>query len=393
VRFTPFNEIFWWVKGVSTIVLNRLLSTQSEGSMDSSFHVRSVLSEELTELTALSAAVYSATFGSSMSQEDLAADLRSRSEGYFRDALLRDVILVATTGSSLLGFAQFGDYHGEQGIAGDQRLRKLYVRVDCHRMGIGKALMEACLKLDRARKSRAVFLTVFEENVSAVAFYRRYGFLEVGKVDVIVEGVNIGEDLLMCRLSSARVIEPKRQVATWDCGLTCVAMLCDKTPKVMMRDFEGKTGSRSVWTIDILLLLQEKKTSGRIPRYYTRVLDVPLSHGDLSYYAATFLQDRARVLPLLKNECAHEREFSTDELADALTLQGCVAIVLVDKSTLNQTEFKGYLGHYILVFDWRDGKFWYFDPDTTSDEPRCVDREQLDAARRKDGTDMDVIVL
>lgn len=164
----------------------------------------------------------------------------------------------------------------------------------------------------------------------------------------------------------------------------------------LAQEFSSRNGgSESVWTIDLLYLLQERhKGSHRKPRYYTKCLDVPLSHGSHSYYAATFHRDRERVLPLLKHSDAFEEEISTEELVRRVSEQGCVALVLVDKGTLNQTAAarKDYLGHYVLVVAADSAAVQYLDPDSDG-SMRSVATSILNSAREVDGTDKDVIFL
>ncbi len=131
----------------------------------------------------------------------------------------------------------------------------------------------------------------------------------------------------------------------------------------------------------------------RKAHYFTKLLDVPLSHASLSYYAKSFLQDRERVLKLLTHPFAIEREISTLELSRKVVFEGCIAIVLVDKMILNKVQQKdGYVGHYVLVFAFRERNFEYLDPDSDGD-PRRVTMEHMNNARIAEGTDMDVIII
>jgi ribosomal protein S18 acetylase RimI-like enzyme len=127
-----------------------------------------------------------------MSAEDLKEDLALRGSDYFRSRLAEDVILVAASSSALIGFAQFGS-NKQWG----SQLKKLYISSACHRRGVGKALMQHVIQA--LSGADTIMLTVYEENKSALALYTRFGFVVIGKVDVVVAGRVVGEDLVMIR--------------------------------------------------------------------------------------------------------------------------------------------------------------------------------------------------
>ena len=188
------------------------------------------------------------------------------------------------------------------------------------------------------------------------------------------------------------------QSTNWSCGLACVAMLTGQDEGELVKTFSVKGGS--VWTIDLLDLLPEEAI------YYSTLLDVPDSHGMMRYYQKLFAIDSARVRPLLKAAGAAERArevaFTTEQMRDSIG--NFVFIVLVHKWLLGGDRFSGvegggdndddeYNGHYILVHALDGDSFVYLDPDRTYNGERKVSLESLEAARRVNGTDYDIIVI
>jgi ribosomal protein S18 acetylase RimI-like enzyme len=162
--------------------------------------IRPVLAKEIAALSALASRTYTDAFGASMSAEDLAAQLKAtRSEGYFRNALREDAILVAVIDGAIVGYVQLSDVRISIEGAGpsDQELFALYVRSDLQGRGIGAALMDAALAHERFRRARKIWLDVWDENARAIALYTRYGFAPAGRRDFVVDGRVVGSDLVM----------------------------------------------------------------------------------------------------------------------------------------------------------------------------------------------------
>ncbi len=183
-----------------------------------------------------------------------------------------------------------------------------------------------------------------------------------------------------------QAIVPQKQVAQWDCGLCCVAMLSGREAAVLRASFERETGCQSVWTVDLLRYLDASA------QYMTRSLDIAEAFAGLAYYKESFERDRQRVLPLLKNEPrASERCVPTAEIVAHLQDEAAVAIVLICKHKLLKREGAGdYLGHFILVAAAEGDTVSYVDP--ALGEWQTVSVEHLDASRNVVGTDLDVIL-
>jgi ribosomal protein S18 acetylase RimI-like enzyme len=70
------------------------------------------------------------------------------------------------------------------------------------RIGLGEALLRTGLEWSRAQGIRKVRLGVFATNESAIALYKKLGFVEEGRLneEVILDGNPVDEMLLALRL-------------------------------------------------------------------------------------------------------------------------------------------------------------------------------------------------
>lgn len=121
------------------------------------------------------------TLRSHYSSEQLEAWLAGRTPaGYLRGAENGEVYLVAELGGAVVGYANWQD----------QELLSLFVSPDFQNMGIGTLLLEACAATSEIRRVKAT--------LSAVEFYRRFGFQKVRRDAMEKRGVLIPH-ILMAR--------------------------------------------------------------------------------------------------------------------------------------------------------------------------------------------------
>jgi diamine N-acetyltransferase len=75
---------------------------------------------------------------------------------------------------------------------------RLYARKDWLGRGVGAMLMQACLDEAVKQDCDTVWLDVWEQNAPARAFYRKWGFVEVG-TQLFQLGGDLQHDLLLQR--------------------------------------------------------------------------------------------------------------------------------------------------------------------------------------------------
>ena len=94
-------------------------------------------------------------------------------------------LLAGSTGDAVPGAAQI-------------ELCRLYVAQGLQRIGVGSGLMRACLDEASGRQCDTIWLGVWEYNQKAIAFYRRWGFEQVG-TQVFRLGSDDQTDLVMAK--------------------------------------------------------------------------------------------------------------------------------------------------------------------------------------------------
>ncbi|MFO1395031.1 MAG: GNAT family N-acetyltransferase [Steroidobacteraceae bacterium] len=118
------------------------------------------------------------------------------------------ITLLCVLRDDLVGYAQLRWGKPPAGVVATApgEIQRLYVARECHGRGIAQALMSACLDELGARGSDVAWLGVWEHNPRAIAFYRKFGFVEVGE-QVFPLGSDPQRDLVMARpLTGARQI-------------------------------------------------------------------------------------------------------------------------------------------------------------------------------------------
>ena len=94
-------------------------------------------------------------------------------------------LLVAQSGERLVGYLQIKASRPPPCVTGPAplELSRLYLRVDTIGTGLGADFMRALHDEARRRTSRTLWLVVYSGNDKARAFYRRWGFADVGFKD------------------------------------------------------------------------------------------------------------------------------------------------------------------------------------------------------------------
>ena len=110
------------------------------------------------------------------------------------------VTLVCEQDGRLLGYAQlrWGPAPGSVVANSPGEIQRLYVARECHGKGVAVDLMNASIEEMRRRRVDVIWLGVWERNPRAIAFYRKFGFAEVGE-HVFLVGRDPQRDVVMAR--------------------------------------------------------------------------------------------------------------------------------------------------------------------------------------------------
>jgi ribosomal protein S18 acetylase RimI-like enzyme len=163
--------------------------------------IRNGRGDDDAALSAFARRVFVEAFGRDNHPRDLAAYIAEAYGPGRQHAELIDpglVTLLAEADGRLAGFAQLRRRTQPAGIkvpAGVE-LWRFYVDGPHQRTGLSRQLMAASLKAARGLGGRAVWLSVWERNPRAIAFYRKMGFAAAGRNDFWV-GSDRQNDIIM----------------------------------------------------------------------------------------------------------------------------------------------------------------------------------------------------
>jgi diamine N-acetyltransferase len=153
----------------------------------------------------LARVTYVAAFGNTFSSEDLSAYInKTLSDEAILNAFNEDVFLGATMRGELVGFIQFGAVRPEDVSQSqeDQELRRVYVLAGFQRKGVGSSLVKRAFQQSRLARASNVYLEVWERNVNAIAFYKRFGFNVIDRKRFAFPSGSQGDwDFIMARKS------------------------------------------------------------------------------------------------------------------------------------------------------------------------------------------------
>lgn len=166
-------------------------------------NIRYATSADNALLAELGARTFYDAFAADNTPENMAAYLAASFSPEKQAAELADpssCFLIAEVDGAAVGYAQLWAGKPSEGITGPRpiELRRLYVLQDRIGHGIGAALMQACINEAQQGGYETLWLGVWERNARARAFYRRWGFVEVG-THIFELGRDPQTDLLMQR--------------------------------------------------------------------------------------------------------------------------------------------------------------------------------------------------
>ena len=166
--------------------------------------IRTANGADAALVAALAERTFREAFGAQNPPEEM--DLHCR-ENFGADIQAREIaatdyltLLIEGPGGEVAGFAQLRWGAAPDGVEGVSpgEIQRFYLLQAFHGTGLAATLMAACLEALRARGSEVAWLGVWEENPRAIAFYRKQGFVEVGR-KVFMVGTDPQRDLVLAR--------------------------------------------------------------------------------------------------------------------------------------------------------------------------------------------------
>lgn len=150
--------------------------------------VRRATLADAAAVAALAAKTFEETFAADNRPEDMAAHLATAYGVPQQAAEIADpdyVTLLAFADGTLAAFAQVRRKTPPACVTGDGpiEIHRFYVDQPWHGRGVARPLMDASVEAVRGFGGRTAWLSVWERNPRAQAFYAKAGFVRVGEAD------------------------------------------------------------------------------------------------------------------------------------------------------------------------------------------------------------------
>jgi len=163
--------------------------------------IRRGTAADAAALTSIARRTFVEAYGHLISPDDM---LRHLDEFYFerrqRGELTQASLhtLLAFVGQALVGFAQMEREPPPECVKDPSALmlKRLYVLQQWHGKGVAAALFDAVVDTARQQGFGSLWLSVWDQNPRAIAYYRKTGFEEVGSM-VFVVGEDEQNDIIM----------------------------------------------------------------------------------------------------------------------------------------------------------------------------------------------------
>jgi ribosomal protein S18 acetylase RimI-like enzyme len=165
--------------------------------------IRKAHRHDAKQLSAIAEETFRDTFAAVNAAEDMALHCRASYSEAIQAGEIDNpkmITLLCEHSGRLVGFAQLCWGSAPSCVVADApgEIQRLYVVRDCHGRGVAHDLMNAGMDEMTRRGSDVVWLGVWERNPRAIAFYRKFGFLEVGE-HVFPLGSDPQRDIVMAR--------------------------------------------------------------------------------------------------------------------------------------------------------------------------------------------------
>ena len=156
-----------------------------------SFVIRPAIVNDAESLAQLAATTFKESYAKAaqLSPVDLETYLAQAFNPEKEQQILADDqqwLMVAEYQGELVGYAHLFNHEvpsiEPQLITPTVELVRLYLLITCQHQGLGDQLMQACLNLAQEQGFAAVWLKVWDQNPSAIAFYQRWQFQKKGEV-------------------------------------------------------------------------------------------------------------------------------------------------------------------------------------------------------------------
>ncbi|MEO5942751.1 MAG: GNAT family N-acetyltransferase [Ferruginibacter sp.] len=151
------------------------------------------------------AAISSKTFYDAFATKNTEADMEKHLKDFYSTTKMeeeladeKNIFFLAYENEKLVGYAKMVDADKEEAkeLKKPIEIERIYAVKGSMGRGIGKALMQKCIETAIQKKRETIWLGVWEQNLSAINFYTKGGFIKFG-THIFIVGDDPQTDWLM----------------------------------------------------------------------------------------------------------------------------------------------------------------------------------------------------
>ena len=150
------------------------------------FHIQQVTINDILKLQEIGVTTFSETFSASNSEENMTEYLK---KGFSIEKLTEELknhhslFFFAVNADSVIGYLKLnlGASQTEIKDSNALEIERIYVLHEFHGKKVGQLLYEKAIAIAHQMQASYVWLGVWEENVRALNFYKKNGFIEFDK--------------------------------------------------------------------------------------------------------------------------------------------------------------------------------------------------------------------
>ncbi|KQX00633.1 GNAT family N-acetyltransferase [Flavobacterium sp. Root420] len=154
--------------------------------MAENIQIKKISLNEIDQLQKIGRQTFQETFSDSNSEENMKNYLE---EGFSSEKLTAELnnkdseFYFATLENNVIGYLKvnFGESQTELKDSKALEIERIYVSKEFHGKKIGQLLYDKAIEIAKQKNSEYVWLGVWEENLRALSFYRKNGFVEFDK--------------------------------------------------------------------------------------------------------------------------------------------------------------------------------------------------------------------
>lgn len=165
--------------------------------------IRKAVPEDAAALAEFAERSFRDTFERDNAPSDMAQYVASAYGERLQKAEIEDstrIILLAETSNAIAGYAQLLSAREPAEVVATpaMELERFYVGREWHGFGVAQLLMKHAIAAAFESGAAALWLGVWERNARAIAFYRKFGFVDIGSKPFML-GSDLQTDRVMCR--------------------------------------------------------------------------------------------------------------------------------------------------------------------------------------------------